>query len=274
MLTIKNNLMASNAARLLAQNYDHLAQSVEHLSSGQRINDASDDAAGLAVRELMRADITVLRQGVRNVSDATNMLQTAEGAVSAIDDVLIRMQELAEQAATESYSTAQRGIMDDEFKRMAQEIDRIASTAEFNSLRMLDSATGRVRVHFSMGASIEVSQVDMSTTALGIDSGSATLAGVNGTAAQAALSRVRTAITQKDSARAYFGTLMNRLESSGTVLNIEAENLMAAESRISDVDVATEAAHLTRRQVISQAGISMLSQANTIPQLCLRLLQK
>src|SRR5512146_3100672 len=128
MLAIKNNLMAANAARYLSKSYDNLATSVERLSSGQRINTASDDAAGMAVRELMRSNVAVLQQGARNAQDGVSMLQTMEGALGVIDTLLVRMQQLAEQAATGSYSSAQRVIMNSEFDQMRQEIDRIATS--------------------------------------------------------------------------------------------------------------------------------------------------
>jgi flagellin len=271
MLAIKNNIMAENAARHLGSSYDALAKSVERLSSGLRINSAKDDAAGLAVRELMRADIAVIKQGSRNAQDAVSMLQTMEGALGSIDAILIRMKELAEQASTDSYSSQQRQIMNNEFDQMIAEIDRIAATTDFNSINMLNSATGTNTIHFGVNSSIDVSSVDVQAAALGVDSGSASI----GTAAQArtALSLVDSAIKLKDSARASFGYMMNRLESTNDVLNIQSENLMAAESRISDVDVATEMAALTRNQVLAQAGISMLGQANGMPQMALTLLR-
>jgi flagellin len=282
MLSIKNNLMAENAARNLGQSYSKLATSVERLSSGQRINGAKDDAAGLAVRELMRADIATIKQGARNAMDAISMLQTMEGAMATIDSSLIRMKELAEQAATGSYSEQQRTIMNNEFTQMMAEIDRISTNTSFNSVSMLNSAgtvssggnTGNVvRIHFGEDSYIDVAGVNVQTTSL-IDSASAiSIAGADGTAAQAALAQVTTAIERKDSARASLGYMMNRLESTNEVLNIQSENMMTAESRISDVDVATEAANLTRSQVLAQAGVSMLAQANTMPQMALNLLQ-
>ena len=139
MLIIKNNLISVNAARHLGNSYNALASSVERLSSGQRINSAKDDAAGLAVRELMRADIAVIQQAVRNAQDGISMLQTMEGAMATIDDALVRMQQLAEQAATGSYSSAQRAIMESEFVEMRQEIDRVAGSTEFNDIKMLDN---------------------------------------------------------------------------------------------------------------------------------------
>ena len=271
MLVIKNNIMAQNAARHLGNSYDNLAKSIERLSSGLRINSAKDDAAGLAVRELMRADIAVTKQGSRNAMDAISMLQTMEGAMGTVDSILIRMKELAEQASTGSYSDQQRNIMNNEFEQMVAEIDRIATTTNFNSINMLNSASGTNSIHFGVNSSIDVNSVDIQSAALGIDSGTASIS--TASAAQTALGLVDTAIQLKDSARASFGYMMNRLESTNEVLNIQAENMMASESRISDVDVATEMAALTRNQVLSQAGVSMLGQANSMPQMALNLLR-
>jgi len=275
MLAIKNNVMAQNAARHLATSYDSLARSVERLSSGLRINSARDDAAGLAVRELMRADIAVLRQGAKNAQDGISMLQTAEGVMQTIDGVLVRMKELAEQAATGTYTATQRGLMNDEFQEMADEIDRIAQATEFNSIALLnDSAGSAVKIQVGDGSTanvdyIEVNKVDVSKTGLSIDSlDISTVAG-----AQSAMAAVATAIDTKDSARASFGAKMNRLENTIDTLNVQAENLATAESRISDVDVASEMSALTRNQVLAQAGVAMLAQANTMPQLALTLLR-
>jgi len=269
MLAIKNNLMAANAARYLGQSYDALATSVERLSSGLRINSASDDAAGMAVRELMRADIAVLEQGARNAEDGVSMLQTMEGAMQVIDNLLVRMQQLAEQASTGSYSSAQRTIMDNEFKQLASEIQRISTSTDFNGIKMLDNSA-TVSVHFGRATDkIDIAGSKMTKAGLGISALSITSA-VN---ARSALTALDSAITAKDTARAKFGYNINRLESTGQVLAIQAENLSTAESRISDVDVATEMATLTRNQVLSQAGTAMLAQANSIPQMALTLLR-
>jgi len=423
MLAIKNNIMAGNAARHLGTAYDSLARSVERLSSGLRINSAKDDAAGLAVRELIRADVAVLQQGSRNAQDGISMLQTMEGAMAVIDENLIRMQELAEQAATGSYSAAQRTIMNAEFSEMAAEIERIAGATKFNEISMLNSGTGSVSIHVGTTSTIDVDKVNMTKAGLDINTGveveyavfspqmadvadtttafltiggetvtlaiqfdSATVTedaisvaltagtytiaqveaminaesqalgfasdgteknydmasiientdgtyslkvasrdetdsvsltvsstgstgdwtldgtvtattnavstgvainannyaedqeegGLNiltTTAAVTAMVTITTAISTKDTARASFGYKMNRLESTIAILDIQAENLMTAESRISDVDVATEMAALTRTQVLAQAGISMLVQANAMPQMALTLLR-
>ncbi len=277
-LFIKNNIMAENAARELGKSYNLLARSIQRLSSGLRINSAKDDAAGLAVRELMRGDIAVIRQGSRNASDGISMLQTMEGAMGAIDVLLIRMKELAEQASTGGYSQQQRNIMDNEYGQMLQEIDRIATRTEYNNTNLLNSATNNVTIHFGINtagsaSSITVNSVDVRAAALGINENSANHRITTSADAQTALVVVNEAIKAKDSARASFGYMMNRIESSQSVLDIQAENIAAAESRISDVDVATEMAAFTRNQVLAQAGVAMLAQANTIPQMALTLLR-
>ena len=442
MLAIKNNLMAATAARQLGINYDALAKSVERLSSGLRINSAKDDAAGLAVRELMRADIAVLQQGARNAQDGISLLQTMEGAMQTIDDALVRMKQLAQQAVTGTYSSTQRVIMNAEFAEMAEEIERIATTTRFNDTTYMDN-TDTVTIQVGDAANIiTIDGVDMTQEGLGIETGtglwsamtsinadgdgegayatttetaltlsgagtltididftdadgtdqeqiqvsfafatsptyslqdiadainlvsnnpttqydengrflgysaasivetadgtfrlklsardgdidgmtvalssSATgIAGIFGTdvtldtimeneifqkwdaatsdwiddtagiadtgvnilttdAANTAMDSITAAIITKDTARAAFGYKMNRLEYTVAVINIQAENMMAAESRISDVDVATEMSAMTRYQVLAQAGVAMLAQANLMPQMALQLLR-
>jgi flagellin len=156
-LIVNHNLMVQNAARNLTSVFAKLGNSVSRLSSGLRVVSAADDAAGMAIRELMRSDIAVLNQGIRNASDAISMIQTAEGAMSVIDEKLIRMKELAEQAATGTYTTAQREIMNSEYQAMAAEIDRIANATDFNGVKLLDgslqalhSGSG-LKVHFGTG---------------------------------------------------------------------------------------------------------------------------
>ena len=270
MLAIKNNIMAENAARQLSISYDALGTSVERLSSGLRINTAKDDAAGLAVRELMRADISVLQQGARNAQDGISMLQTAEGAMQTIDNLLVRMKQLTEQAATGTYSSAQRSLMDSEFDELANEIERIAGAVDFNGISMLNSASGTVSVVFGSSTdAISVDMQDMTKSGLGISALNIDTAA----SAQAALATLDTTISSATTARAHFGAKMNRLQNTVQVLNMQAENLMTAESRISDVDVATEMAAMTRNQVLANAGVAMLAQANAIPQMALTLLR-
>ena len=271
MLAIKNNLMAVNSARHLGDSYGALATSVERLSSGLRINSAKDDAAGLAVRELMRSDLAITEQGIRNAHDGISMLQTFEGAMAVIDDALVRMQQLAEQAATGSYSSGQRAIMQNEFAEMRSEIDRIAGATTFNGIKMLDNSAA-VAIHFGKISSdnISIDGTNITSASSGLNITGLSVSSV--ASAKAALTQLDSAINTKDTARASFGYKMNRLEGTISVLNIQAENLQAAESRVSDVDVATEMAEMTRNQVLAQAGISMLAQANTMPQMALNLL--
>ena len=410
MLGIKNNLMADAAARHLGKSYNALATSVERLSSGLRINSAKDDAAGMAVRELIRADVASLRQGSRNAADAVSMLQSAEGGLGVMDDVLIRMRELAEQASTGSYSSDQRSIMQQEFDELAGEITRIANSTDFNGNNLLTVDTADA-VEISLGSglaanqTIEIDKHNVTAAGLGIgglketftgrqvdattdsyitnannaartliftfDTGGAnggaqtlsltfaqnttkTLAtmvtevnalsrgavsGWNAASAdynastgtyalkleyhesgqqadttvtghvdltwhadagntnavatadfqtrdgtgtalsieslasvQTSITAIDSAIQEKDEFRAHLGYMMNRLQSATQIIDVQAENLLAAESRISDVDVATEMAAMTRNQVLAQAGVSMLSQANQMPQMAMKLL--
>jgi flagellin len=197
------------------------------------------------------------------------MLQTMEGAMGTVDSALVRMKQLAEQAATGSYSTAQRAIMNSEFSEMASEIERIATSTSFNGIKMLDNSA-TVTVHFGgTNDYIDIAGSKMTKAGLGISTvGISTAA-----SAKAALSTLDSAISAKDTARAKFGYKMNRLESTVEVLNIQAENVAASESRVSDVDVATEMSAMTRNQVLANAGVAMLAQANTMPQMALTLLR-
>ncbi len=292
-LVINNNMMAANAARHLNSAYGELATSTERLSSGLRINSSADDAAGLAIRELMRADIATMSQGIRNANDAISMIQTADGALGVIDEKLIRMKELAEQAATGTYNSTQRLIIDSEYQAMASEITRIANATDFNGIKLLDgslsgdhdgsglNSTGALKVHFGVGNSSAedyyyVRIGNATASALGVgnqsdpnDPGHNISTQQN---AQQALDALNAAIVSKDNIRAHIGALQNRLENTITNLTIQAENLQAAESRISDVDVATEMTEFVRSQILSQSAVAMLSQANSLPQMAMQLI--
>ena len=296
-LTINNNLMAATAARNLNSAYSKLSTSTQRLSSGLRINSSADDAAGLAVRELMRADIASLNQGVRNANDAISLIQTADGALQVIDEKLIRMKELAEQAATGTYTSDQRLIIDSEYQAMASEITRIANATDFNGIYLLNgnlsssthngsglNSTGKLKVHFGSGnLSAEdyyYVQIGTSTaSAFGLGIGAASSSTNAGRSistqelAQLALDKINDAIVSKDKIRANLGALQNRLENTISNLEIQAENLQAAESQISDVDVATEMTEFVREQILTQSAVAMLSQANSLPKMALNLIQ-
>jgi len=294
-LVINHNMMAATAARNLTTSYSAMATSTNRLSSGLRINSAADDAAGLAVREIMRAEIASLNQGVRNANDAISMIQTADGALGVIDEKLIRMKELAMQASTGTYSSDQRLIIDSEYQAMASEITRIANATDFNGIHLLNGnlsgadsthngsaleATGPLKVHFGTGNdSAEdyyyVSINSATASALGIGLAAT---GANGksistqTLAQKALEALDNAIVSKDKIRASLGALQNRLENTITNLSIQSENTSSSESRISDVDVATEMTEFTRQQIKVQTAVAMLSQANSLSKLALQLI--
>jgi len=292
-LVINNNLMAMNAARNLGSHYGRLENSVRRLSSGLRVGTAADDAAGLAIRELMRAEIAGLRQGVRNANDAISLLQTADGALGVIDEKLIRMKELAEQAATGTYNSDQRLMIESEYQAMASEISRIANATDFSGVHLLNGnlsgpghngeglqSTGKLKIHFGTGNdSAEdyyyITIGNSTASALGVGSeavGAAAQTVSTQAAAQRALAGINAAIISKDKIRAHLGAMQNRLENTISVQLIQAENLQAAESRISDVDVATEMTEFVRNQILTQAAVAMLSQANSLPQMALSLI--
>ena len=290
---INNNSMASQVANNLTTHYNDLKTSTERLSSGLRINSAADDAAGLAIRELMRTDIAALQQGVRNANDAISLIQTADGALGIIDEKLTRMKELAEQAATGTYDSTQRLMIESEYQAMASEITRIANATDFNGIHLLNgnlsssthdgsgmTSTGKMKVHFgSANDSAEdyyYIQIGTSTaSALGVGNEAVSTDGrtiSTQEAAQKALVAVTNAVVSKDKIRAHLGALQNRLENTVSNLTTQAENLQAAESRISDVDVATEMTKFVRNQILTQSSVAMLSQANSMPKMAMQLI--
>lgn len=303
---INHNQMATQVANTLTSHYGNLSSSVQRLSTGLRINSAADDAAGLAIRELMRTDIAALQQGVRNANDAISLIQTADGALAVIDEKLIRMKELAEQAATGTYDSTQRLMIESEYQAMASEITRIANATDFNGIHLLDgslsgathigngtgldmngksdglSSTGKMKIHFgSMNDSAEdyyYIQIGNSTaSALGVGNnavGSKAYTVSTQEAAQQALEGLNDAVVSKDKIRAHLGALQNRLENTISNLTTQTQNLQAAESRISDVDVATEMTAFVRNQILTQSAVAMLSQANSMPQMALSLISR
>ena len=291
---INNNSMASNVANNLTSHYSDLKTSTQRLSTGLRVNSAADDAAGLAIRELMRTDIKALQQGVRNANDAISLIQTADGALGVIDEKLTRMKELAEQASTGTYDSTQRLMIESEYQAMASEITRIANATDFNGIHLLDgnlsgdshvgntmTSTGKMKIHFGTANDSAEDyyyiQIGTSTaSALGV--GNETTAGRAGAtistqeAAQKALVAITNAVVSKDKIRAHLGALQNRLENTVSNLTTQAENLQAAESRISDVDVATEMTKFVRNQILTQSSVAMLSQANSMPKMAMQLI--
>ncbi len=292
-LYINNNSMAITAQNNLGSHYGNLQTSIGRLSSGLRINSSADDAAGLAIRELMRADVAALNQGVRNANDAISLLQTADGALAVVDEQLIRMKELAEQGATGTYDSTQRLMIESEYQALAAEITRIANATDFNGVKLLDgslsaahngtelNSTGALRVHFGSANDgkedyYDVTIGDSTASALGIGIGAAEDTPGRSistqSAAQSALVAVNNAIISKDKIRANLGAMQNRLEATVKNLTIQSENVQAAESRISDADVAAEMTQFVRNQILTQSAVAMLGQANTMPRMALNLI--
>ena len=290
---INNNSMASEVANNLTTHYNDLKTSTSRLSSGLRINSAADDAAGLAIRELMRTDIAALQQGVRNANDAISLIQTADGALGIIDEKLTRMKELAEQAATGTYDSTQRLMIESEYQAMASEITRIANATDYNGIHLLDgnlssdthvgttmAASGKLKVHFGTAndSAEDYYYIKIGTStasALGVGNQAQNTDGLTVStqdAAQKALVAINNAVISKDKIRAHLGALQNRLENTISNLSTQTENLQAAESRISDVDVATEMTKFVRNQILTQSSVAMLSQANSMPRMAMTLI--
>ena len=272
-LRVNTNVASLNAQRNLINTTVGLNRSLERLSSGLRIARASDDAAGLAISEQFRAEIRSLQQAQRNAGDGVSLLQIAEGALNETSGNLVRLRELAIQSANGTLGTAERTVLNQEFQDLVAEIGRIAEVTEFNGTQVLNSAattvTFQVGVNATANDTISVSGVDATATGLSINA----LAVDTVANATAALGTLDTAISNVTSLRGSFGTAQNRLESTIRSLAVSVENTSAAESRIRDVDVASETAILTRNQVLQQAGIAVLAQANVSSQSALSLLR-
>jgi flagellin len=266
------------AQRNLASTQEKLAGNVGRLSSGLRINKAADDAAGLGISENLRADIRSLSQAQRNAGDGVSMSQVAEGSLNEMHGIVSRMRELAVQAANGTLGGTERGYIDTEFSQLSAEIDRISNVTEFNGTKLLDgsASTGIVmQVGIQNTANDRLGMSITKTTASTLGSTSLHLASASlstATNAQAALGAFDKAIEQLSSARAKIGAFQNRLNVTVANLSTAHENLSAAQSRIRDVDVAEESAALTRNQILSQAGVSVLGQANQLPGAALSLI--
>lgn len=271
-MRINTNVSALNAWRNLSITDTLLGKSMEKLSSGYRIVRAADDAAGLAISEKMRAQIVGLRGAVRNAQDAISLVQTAEGALEETHSILRRMRELAVEASSDTLTDEDRAQLQEEFNQLQTEITRIANTTEFNTKPLLNGSltTAMVLIGPNTGTDHQISFSigGMAASDLAVDS--ITIDTVSN--ALLAIDSIDAAIDQVSTQRAQLGALQNRLEHTINNLNVAAENLSAAESRIRDVDMALEMASFTRHQILIQAGTAMLAQANLRPQSILKLL--
>ena len=280
---IFNNIASVNARRLLDENSARLTQSIQRMSSGIRINKASDDAAGLAISEGLRSDIRTLRQAKRNANDGMSLVQITEGALQEQGNILIRLRELASQSANGTVGSTERASMQLEFSALRDEVDRISSTTEFNGQGLVDgslassvSSSDHVLIQIGltnhansrMNLNTAVNLTEMTSTGLEIHNLSLTSADD----ALVALEVMDTAINTMVASRGKIGAVQNRLATSVSTLSLTIENYSAAESQIRDADMAFEIAELTKNQILVQASTAMVSQANMIPQGVLSLL--
>jgi len=273
-LRVNTNIASMTAQRNLFNVSSRLSGNYSRLSSGLRIASASDDAAGLAISERMRSQVRSFGVAARNAQDGISLSQTAEGALGESSNILVRMRELSMQAANGTLSVADRLTLDTEWSALTEELDRIAGSTEFNGIALLDGVlVGGVDIQVGLDAGlaevINIGLVDTQAASLGVN-----VANIQTVAnANTALGEIDTAIDALNTARGELGAAENRLQSTlRSILNVK-ENLSAAESRIRDVDVATETADLTRNSIMQQAATSVLAQANVQPQLALSLLQ-
>jgi flagellin len=279
-LRINYNLAASVAQRSLAASQDNYAQHAQRLATGLRINKSSDDAAGMAVSERLKNQVRGLNQAQRNAQDGVSMIQTAEGAMAEVHNVLARMRELAVQASSDTITNSDRNNLLTEFTSLFAEIDRIATATQFNGVAILTG--GSTSVKLQIGANKDTANDNSITLNITPSSGfqptrlAATMSVMGVTslvAANAAISILDAAINTVSEARASVGSMQSRLESASRSIAVAKENAAAANSRIADADIASSMSELVRAQILQQAGISVLAQANQAPGLVLQLLK-
>jgi flagellin len=273
-LYINTNTASEQAQKNLGANQSKLATSFARLSSGLRINSAKDDAAGLAISESLKSQVRSFNVAERNASDGISMAQTAEGALGEVHDILGRMRELATQASNGSLTSTDRGFLQTEFSQLQSEISRIQGSAKFNGRQLVGSSAQTITLQVGLNnTGSDQIAVTLGGVSLATISGSSVdLSGSSASSALSALSTIDTAISSVSTARAGFGAAMNRLETAQSSIQTMRLNLSAANSRIRDVDVAQETSALSRNQVLTQAGVSVLAQANQLPQLAFGLL--
>ncbi len=274
-LRINTNIAALNSHRVLTANDAMLNKSLEKLSSGLRINTASDDAAGLAISQKMFAQVRGLDQAQRNSQDGISMLQTAEGGLTETQNILQRMRELAVQGANDTLTTADRQNIADELGQLSSEIDRIASNTDFNTLKLLNGSLASGGVTFQVGAnSGQTINVTLTTaTASALTVGATQISVDTAANASTTISNIDGALAQVSKSRSSLGAYINRLQHTITNLGVQSESINAAKSRIMDLDMAKEVVHMSKAQILSQSATSMLAQANQSSQGVLSLLR-
>jgi len=272
---INTNVQSIAAQRYLGTTKRNLDSNLSRLASGERITKAADDAAGLAISEKLKSQIRSLSQAKRNADDGISLIQTAEGGLQEVSNMLIRLRELSIQSASDTLGDTERSFSDIEFQQLKEEIERIARSNEFNGRKLLDGSGGIVEIQIGANndpandrLSYDSASADITLAALGI--GAEGISSKEG--AQTSLAALDDALISINERRANLGALQNRLTSVVRNLEITNENLSAANSRIRDVDVASETAELAKNQILTQAGTSVLAQANQAPNFALQLL--
>jgi flagellin len=280
-LRINYNLAASVAQRSLASSQDNYAQQAERLATGLRINKSSDDAAGMAISERLKNQARGLNQAARNAQDGISMIQTAEGAMGEAHNILARMRELAVQASNDTITNTDRTNLLTEFTSLYAEIDRIATSTQFNGTAILNGTNGNglklqvgankdssgdnlITLNISPSSGFQPTRLEVTMSAMGVTSQAV---------ANLAISTLDAAINAVSTARTSVGSMQSRLESAGRSIAVASENAAAANSRIADADIASSMSELVRAQILQQAGISVLAQANQAPSLVLQLLK-
>ena len=274
-LRINTNLPSLAARRALGQNVQRMADNFRKMAAGERITRAADDAAGLAISENIKSRIRSKRQANRNANDAISMIQTTESGLNEIANILIRLRELAIQSSSDTVGKTERAFSDIEFQQLKEEIDRISKVSEFNGIQLLDGTGGMMEFQVGLGSDpvldrlrYDAAEMDAGPEALSIFSDSV----ISKEDARSSLERLDNALVRVNGMRANLGAMQNRLSSTINNLEISEESLAAANSRIRDVDVASETADLTKNNILVQAGTAVLSQANQYPQHVLKLL--
>ena len=274
-MRINTNTTSLAAQRSLGKVTQSSANNMEKLASGSRINSSSDDAAGLAISEQLKADIRSSRQATRNAGDGISMIQTAEGGMNEVSNILVRLRELSLQSASDTVGDTERGFSDKEYQNLTKELERISQSTEFNGTKLLngegdnlDFQIGINNDEFQDRIQYETGATNVTASALGVDGSGVASKGD----AQDNLEKLDTAISSVNANRSVLGALQNRLQSTISNLEVKTENLSAANSRIRDTDVAEVTANLTRDNIVKQASVSVLSQANNAQQGALRLI--
>lgn len=274
-LRINTNLQSLNAQRVLGANTERQKISFEKLASGSRINKSADDAAGLAISEKLKAEVRSLRQATRNANDGTSMIQVTEGSLNEISNILTRLRELSIQGASDTIGSTERVFVDREVQQLKSEIDRISNTTEYNGLKMLNGSGSVVEIQVGINNDpvndrFVLNAEDFKTSLQYLDlDGVSTLSKEN---SQDNLGKLDLAIERVSSNRATLGALQNRMQSAISNMNIYRENLEAANSRIRDTDIPEEASELAKNTILTHSSVSILAQANQIPQLALKLI--